>query len=141
MTGKEYYRTSAFSDPSCPSQKVVGPSGNHTILEHFTCTTRGVVYAIRCKRCDLLYVGQTGQRLADRFAQHLRSIRRDDGQPVSRHFNSPIHKGDVRDLTICGLALVVAPTSARIRVESSLISKLGTLTPHVLNTRQDICLT
>ena len=26
----------------CPSQKVAGPPGNHTILGHFTCTTRGV---------------------------------------------------------------------------------------------------
>ena len=123
----------------CPSVKIKGPSGTHTVLDTFTCTTRGVVYAIRCRLCDLLYVGQTGQRLADRFAQHLRSIRRDDGQPVSRHFNTPRHGGATVDLELCGLALVTTSAPRRITVESMLIHKLGTLVPSGLNTRLDVC--
>ena len=86
------------------------------------------------------YVGQTGQRLADRFAQHLRSIRLDDGKPVARHFNTPRHGGDVSYLQVFGLASVAGSAALRINVESRLIYKLGTLSPGGLNTRHDVCL-
>ena len=99
--------------------------------------TRGVVYALWCELCDKVYVGQTGQRLGDRFVQHLRSVRRNDGQPVSRHFNAPCHRGDVSHLQVFGLA-AATPASNRLNVESRLINKLGTLFPGGLNTRSDI---
>ena len=124
----------------CSDVSLQGPNGTHTIREHVTCVTRGVVYAIRCRQCNLMYVGQTGRRLADRFAQHLRSIRLADGQPVARHFNEPCHGGDVSHLQVFGLALAASTVSHRLNIESRLIYKLGTLTPGGLNTRHDISL-
>ena len=43
-------------------------------------------------KCCKLYIGETGRRLSDRFAEHLRSIRNNDvDKPVARHFNAANH--------------------------------------------------
>ena len=36
------------------------------------CTTKYVVYYLQCKKCNLQYVGQTGQSLKDRFKKHVK---------------------------------------------------------------------
>eukprot|EP00061_Rhincodon_typus_P019045 g48484.t1 len=58
-------------------------------------TSANVVYCIHCSRCDLLYIGETKQRLGHHFAEHLRSVH-DKRQhlPVANHFNSPSHSLD-----------------------------------------------
>eukprot|EP00061_Rhincodon_typus_P016279 g44402.t1 len=60
------------------------------------------VYCICCSRCDLLYIGETKQRLGDHFVDHLHSVH-DKRQhlPVTNHFNCPSHSLD--DMSILGL--------------------------------------
>ena len=51
-----------------------------------------MIYAITCTRCEKNYIGETKRRLADRFTEHLRSIKINfPGLPVAVHFNSSEH--------------------------------------------------
>jgi hypothetical protein len=81
----------------------IGPKSTYHIKYHFTCTSSKLVYAIICKRCDKLYIGETGRRLADRFRQHIQSIGgKQAATSVSEHFNASDHKG-THDIQVTGL--------------------------------------
>ncbi|XP_059150561.1 uncharacterized protein LOC131937289 [Physella acuta] len=67
------------------------PKGTLKIKNHFNCESRNVVYVIKCRRCNIFYIGQTGKRLSDRVSQHLRSINNEDSLPVAKHFNKSGH--------------------------------------------------
>eukprot|EP00061_Rhincodon_typus_P003831 g21072.t1 len=97
----------------------------------FTCTSANIVYCIRCSQCGLLYIGETKQRLRDRFIEHLCSVR-DKRQhlPVANHFNSPSHSLD--DMSILGLLQCHNATTWKLE-EQHLIFRLGTLQPDGLN--------
>ena len=41
------------------------------------CKTRGIVYAAKCKRHDLVYVGHTGDTPSSRFSKHRYDIKKD----------------------------------------------------------------
>ena len=95
-----------------------------------------IVYAIFCRKCGQIYIGQTSQILGDRMAQHLRSVREDDGKPVARHFNSAGHR--ISDFTFTGLATCHSTERYRRGVEIRMILKLGTLSPNGMNSRSDV---
>ena len=38
------------------------------------CLATGVIYAILCQRCHMLYIGETSRKLANRSGEHLRSV-------------------------------------------------------------------
>ena len=66
------------------------PGGHITINSKYTCTSYSVVYLIKCRTCNKVYIGETGRRLGDRFREHLRSTRQTNTDlPVGRHFASP----------------------------------------------------
>jgi len=50
---------------------IVGPNGTYSVKDHFTCVSHNVVYAIICKKCKLIYIGETQRRLADRITEHI----------------------------------------------------------------------
>ena len=78
-----YTNVSAFVD---------SPGGCITIGDKFTCTSNNVVYVIKCRACNKLYIGETCRRLGDRFREHLRSTRTANTDLlVTRHFTSPDH--------------------------------------------------
>jgi hypothetical protein len=45
---------------------------------------KGVIYAIYCFRSMELYIGQTVKSCMDRFAEHVRSARRGDSEPLHK---------------------------------------------------------
>ena len=53
---------------------ITNANGGVRVKVRFNCTATGVVYVITCQHCYKLYIGETGQRLADRFGEHLRSV-------------------------------------------------------------------
>jgi hypothetical protein len=73
----------------------LSPFGSFNIQCSFTCTSHNIVYAIVCMLCQKMYIGETGLRLGDRFAQHLRAVTEDLGWPVSNLFNLPGHRGSI----------------------------------------------
>ena len=64
------------------------PKRLYTIHDSFTCQSENVVYSIMhmCRRCDCLYIGETGRRLRERFSEHLRSVRNNSRLSCSRTF-------------------------------------------------------
>ena len=68
------------------TDEVNGPSNTFTLRNGFTCISENLIYAIKCKKCLMVYVGETYRRLGDRFAEHIRSVRNGGDCPVGRHF-------------------------------------------------------
>ena len=67
---------------------ISAPKSNFVIRHNFTCTSSNIIYCISSSKFCKLYIGETGRRLSDRFAEPLRSIRNNDvAKPVARHFN------------------------------------------------------
>ena len=113
---------------------VVGPKSIVKITDHIVCTSSNVIYCIKCSRCNLLYVGETGRRFGDRIRDHLYDIRKnDETKPVSRHFNSANHS--LSDFIVFGLSLISGNNDCRKTKEMRLIHTLGTLAPNGLNER------
>ena len=53
-----------------------------------TCKTEGIIYAVRCKKCDLLYIGHSGTHMNKRFSGHKYDIKkRLDQNELSQHFD------------------------------------------------------
>ncbi len=66
---------SHYTDREYCCKKNVGKSGN-------------LIYCIECKKCGMQYVGQTKNRLMDRFQAHFQTVKsRNPQQDISRHFN------------------------------------------------------
>ncbi|KAJ8027330.1 hypothetical protein HOLleu_32445 [Holothuria leucospilota] len=118
---------------------VYGPNNNRfNVHQHFTCTSANVVYVLVCKRCHILYVGETKRRLADRVTEHLRSIKQNlPGFPVATHFNPP-STCLIRDLMVSAAISCRGSYHDRLAAENRLIMKLGTLSPHGLNVRLEL---
>ena len=57
---------------------IAGPKSSLRITDHFNCTTSNVIYCIKCSRCNLLYIGETGRRFGDRIRDHLYDVRKND---------------------------------------------------------------
>ena len=96
-----------------------------------------IVYVIICSRCNILYVGETQRRLADRFTEHLRSINKNfQGFPVARHFNPP-SRCTIDDIRVTGAIKARGTSKDRITAEHRLIFKLGTIQPAGLNSKFD----
>ena len=117
-----------------PTTEVTFPKSPFIIKESFTCETRNMLYAIQCKRCNILYIGETGRSLSERFREHLRDTKNEDRLPVPLHFNSPDHRG-VEDISIFGLRRCQGGEYSRFIAEQRLIYTLGTLTTRVLNVK------
>ena len=46
-------------------------------IKHYdTCSSLNLIYAVRCTKCNCLYIGQTGDRLQDRMSKHKYDIRK-----------------------------------------------------------------
>ena len=90
--------------------------------------------AFPCRRCPLLYIGETGTNLRSRFSEHLRSISNNTpGFPVAQHFNSTGHS--ISDVQVRGVALRSGTDIQRKQCEMRLIFQLGTVQPKGLNIR------
>ena len=111
---------------------ITGPNNHQRkICDTFTCTSRNLIYAIICVKCNLIYIGETKRRMADRFTEHLRSIRlRMPGLPIATHFCNG-HSTD--DIKVTGIKLCKGPDHIRKDTEQRIIYELGTVQPDGLN--------
>ena len=138
-SGEPLKDTYPCNRPQCNTCKYIhseteirGIKSSFNIHEHFTCTSKGIVYCIICKKCNKLYIGETKRRLADRFVEHLRSIRiNTTAFPVAHHFNSDDHTAE--DITVCVINQCYGTNVARKQKEREFIFKLGTLEPLGMN--------
>ena len=120
---------------TCPhvdeKSSVTGPRGHFNIRGNFQCTTTNLVYCITCTRCGMLYIGKTKRRLADRFTEHLRSVRlKQPGLAVAQHFSAPSHS--TKDMSVCVVSTASSDTQRR-SLEQRVMFQLGTLYPDGMN--------
>lgn len=108
------------------------PGGHLTINSKYTCTSYNLVYFIKCRTCNKVYIGETGRRLGDRFKEHLRSSLTNNDLPVGRHFASPGHVST--DMLVSVIRSGSRNTQDRRRFEAMIIFKHKTLHPGGLNT-------
>jgi len=55
------------------------------------CDTKDIIYLITCTKCNIQYVGESGQKLRDRINNHKSTIRTGKLTPIAIHFNSNDH--------------------------------------------------
>ena len=92
-----------------------------------------MVYCLSCTKCpSIVYIGETGRRLADRFREHRRDIinGRND-LPVPAHFNQPNHTQE--DIKVAVLKAGLTSQEYRKKQEMRLIFKYGTVGSRGLN--------
>ena len=104
-----------------------------------TCKSSNLIYCITCKVCKKQYVGQTKNRLMDRFGAHITDIKNNNNKDVSRHFNSINHNG-FTDMKIHIVEFIHAHPDSKFAaalrniIEFHWIQKLRTVLPMGLNT-------
>ena len=96
-----------------------------------TCQSTGVVYAIKYKKCHLLYIGHTEKDRRDRYVKHKYDIKR---RPKQNELSAHFHKDHniEEDLEIHILNYGIHNIGKRTRMEDRLIGKLQTINPHEL---------
>jgi len=107
-----------------------GPSGFFSIRGTFTCKSCCLIYAITCKRCPSIYIGQTKRPLFTRFSEHLRSIR-NQNTPLGSHFSLPNYSQS--DMLVSALIFAPIIEEKRLELKSNIIVNLGCDAPPGLN--------
>ena len=104
-----------------------------------SCISNNLVYALYCKVCTKIYVGQTKRSLRERIGEHFTSIRKKKKHlVVGRHYNSAGHTG-IENVMIYILDFVKTPPSAinsqkkRETLELKWIFRLRSTVPLGLN--------
>ena len=141
---------------TCPhlteTDHIIDSKGNIVPLRYsLDCRSKEVVYVIRCKNCNKMYVGETSCELHHRITQHRSDIKTKKTRPVPLHFNTicpgidnfsvvPVEKvplqGD-QDQEFPGMLSNKQIISLIIR-EQYWIAKLKTQMPHGINFRHEL---
>ena len=107
--------------------------------KHISCKSHNLIYCITCTICNKQYVGQTKNRLMDRFVSHFGNIKKKTQiEPIGRHFSSPNHTAQ-KTLRIHILDFIIAPSqskpgqSLRDILERKWIYRLQSLAPQGIN--------
>ena len=108
-------------------------NGKQYSFKLINCKIANVEYGIRCKECKrVLYVGEIGTKIYDKFQNHTSSIRKGANNPVAEHFNKEEHS--IGSMEIVGLDKIkVNDIHLRKIRESFWIKKLKTQHPDGLN--------
>ena len=100
------------------------------------CSSKNVIYIIKCKKCNIQYVGETKQNVSKRMNSHRFDIRNFSdptySSHVAAHFNSPSHSLD--DFSFMPIDNVCNDFD-RLCKETFWIHKLQTLYPFGLNAK------
>ena len=90
------------------------------------CRTSDIVYAARCKICDLIYVGETGKELRTRFCDHrYDSKSRPDNNEFAEHIHACNHNFET-DVEVCILKQGFKSAAERKYWEDKYMCILGT---------------
>ena len=115
------------------SDSLTNPKNDLSVKKKFggDCRSTGVIYAIKCKKCQLLYIGHTGDSVREKYGKHKYDIRkRPDNEPAAY-----CHEGlDVdQDLENHILDYGIDHMKERERKDDKMICKLQTMGKNGLN--------
>ena len=132
---------------SCKYCKKISQSGkiqnllnnkNYKAMINGTCQSNNLIYCLECNWCHTKLVGQTKNRIIDRFQGHIFDIKHNHNTTVVRHFGSHRDQLDP-NMTIHILEYIRLPkvlprsNSRRDTRELVWIHRLNTLIPNGLN--------
>ena len=95
-------------------------------------TDKSVAYVVECTKHKLIYIGQTGDQINNRFNRHRSDIRYYPYCELSKHFNSNDCDFE-KDLKISILEKVKTSEAKRQYKEDQWIIRLDTSYPNGLN--------
>ena len=122
---------------NCSAIHIKRPKGSFNVTQPFTCISKNIMYGIICKRYNIIYIGETGRRLADRITQHIRfTINNFSGFPVAQHFNPPSHFS-LNDFSVTGIIHCNCSNVNRLNIENRIVFKIGNLSALGLGTKFD----
>ena len=110
----------------------------YNMLQNGTSQSNNLIYCLECNWCHIKYVGQTKNRIIDRFKSHIFYIKHTNSTTVARHFHSHNDQLDPK-MTIHILECIKftrdIPRSNSLRDMMKLvwIHRLNTLIPNGLN--------
>lgn len=105
------------------------------VINGGNCSTKNCIYAITCKQCDLLYIGQTIRSINERFIAHKSDIKLNSKNiETVEHFNRANHSIDDLQITILDHKSDWN-TQDRLFQEDFFISRLKSQEPTGLNRR------
>ena len=61
------------------------------LTENLDCSSENIIYLITCSKCNIQYVGETGNALRVRMNAHRYCVKSNKDTPVGIHFNSKNH--------------------------------------------------
>ena len=106
---------------NCSAMHTKSPRGSFNVTEMFTCISKNIVYGIIYNRCNIIYIGETCRRLADRITVHIRSIQNNfSAFPVSQHFN-PLSHCSLNDFYVTGIIHCNCSNVNRLNIENRII--------------------
>jgi hypothetical protein len=122
------------------------------LKDSMNCQSTDVVYLIQCSSCKMMYVGETGQTLHERFRKHRSDIKCSKSTPVGIHFNGACR---LEHVVITPLELVKTDRNLssedildrlekkehileRLEREQFWMAKLDTITPKGLNKKREL---
>ena len=118
---------------SCNNLHINGKT--YYIKDNFDCNTLAVVYIIKCLKCNIFYVGQTGNSIRTRIQAHLGDILHNRDTAVANHFNGSLH--DINDqFRFCPLEKALE-LKYRLMREAHFMSFFDTIYPKGLNIKFD----
>ena len=71
------------------------------------CRNNGVTYEVKCKKCDHLYIGETGRNAYTRGLEHIEGMKNKNEESVLHKHNIENHEGN---LTSTDFVMVVTGT-------------------------------
>jgi hypothetical protein len=120
------------------SGPIANTAGNttHTVVQKVDCTTRNVVYGLRCGRCKvMIYIGETERTINERFMEHRRDVRQQSAKPINRHCVGHT----AADLQVVILRKLFQETKRyRVLCEEEWIRVLGTTVPDGCNVKHNL---
>ena len=103
------------------------------ILGFGDCESKNLIYAIRCRKHNELYIGQTSEKLKDRMSKHRYDCKsRPDNTELSSHFHNKKHDLE-KDMEIHILQTGLSTVGERDHFEDRWICQLQTLQPSGMN--------
>ena len=110
------------------------PQALSKINDFGNCKSKDLVYAVSCKKCDLLYVGQTGEALQTRMSKHRYDCRKRRGNSaLAQHFFDAKDNDPERDMRICILQTGLSTKAEREFHKDRWICRLQTMEPTGIN--------
>ena len=81
---------------------------SYNTITNRTCQSNNLIYCLECNWCHIKYVGQTKNRITDRFQGNIFDIKHNNNTTVARHFHSHNDQWDPK-LTIHILEYIRLP--------------------------------